>query len=196
MNLDNFKHAGREITHRDDNSFLERTLAGDQFKELILTPCGELFINPGKTIEAEDFWLYFKPDMYMEGALYANCNGEFRTWGTTIPHAQSFKLLKNQTAISLLSDGIQLFSKRAGIPVGSTLIAFFHYRQKVVLIIAGDAFNRRSRTLITDESETNNSFFFQEFVLILNQYDPNMAVQLVTSQEVKSVAYITTSLTQ
>lgn len=196
MNLDNFKHAGREITHRDDNAFLERTLAGDQFKELILTPCGELFINPGKTIEAEDFWLYFKPDMYMEGALYANCNGEFHTFGKALTSEQNFELMKNKTEISLFRDGVQLFSKRAGIPVGSTLIAFFHYRQKVVLIIAGDAFNRRSRTLITDESETNHSFFFQEFALILNQYDPNMAAQLVASQEVKSVAYITTSLTQ
>lgn len=168
----------------------------NHFKELILTSSGNLFINPERTIEAEEYWFYYKPAVYLEGELYTNTNCEFRSLGKALTSDLDVKLMKNKTEIGLFCDGVQIFSKRAGIPVGSTLIVLFRYRHKMVLIVAGDAFNRRSRTVIVDESETNDSFFFDEFTLILRQYDPKVAAQLAASREIRSVACTTFNLVQ
>ena len=154
----------------------------NHFKELILTPSGNLFINPSKTVEAEEFYLYYKPAVYLDGELHTKCNGEYHTFGKALTSDQSFQLMRNKTEIALLCDGVQLFSKRAGIPVGNTIIAFFRYRQKVVVIIAGDVISRHSHTFIAESDEGRDALMFEEFTQILGCYDPKLAIHVTPSR--------------
>ena len=161
-----------EATNQVHQEILNWISNEGDFKQLTLTPNGELFINPGRTAKADDFWIYHRPAVYLGGSLYTNCDGDFHSFGEDLTRDQSFMLMKNRTEIRLLGHGdVQLFSKNAGIPTGSTLIAFFRYRSKVVLIIAGNAINRRSHTLILAETEENNALLFREFSEILGKYE-------------------------
>lgn len=171
-----------EVSNQSNQEILNWISSEGHFKELILTPSGKLFINPSKTVEAEAFWVYYKPSVYLEGALYTNCNGEYHTFGKALTSDRSFQLMRNKTEIALLCDGVQLFSKRAGIPVGNTIIAFFRYRQKVVVIIAGDVISRHSHTFIAESDEGRDALMFEEFTQILGCYDPKLAIHVTPSR--------------
>ena len=173
-----------EVTNQIHQEILNWISNEGDFKQLTLTPNGELFINPDRTVKADDFWVYNKPAVYWGGSLYTNRDGDFHSFGEDLTRDRSFMLMKNRTEIRLLKHGdVQLFSKNAGSPIGSTLIAFFRYRTKAVAIFAGDAFKRRSDTLIVEATEENTALLFKEFSEILGKCDPKMAANLAASQD-------------
>lgn len=156
-------------------------ISNEEFlKELFLTPDGTLFLDPVREATAEEFWLYHQKSVYLPGSLYQNTHGEsFRTVGTPLNRAQQFRLMKNQTVISPTNPaGCSLTSKRAGIPSGSSLLAFFRYRGKTVLIIAGDAVNRRSYTVIIPSATESDDFLFTQFKKTLHLCDPSLAAHI------------------
>lgn len=161
------------------------------FKELVLTPNGELFIDPGRTIKADSFCLYYKPAIYLDGSLYTNCVGESCSCGTELSEEISFSIMKNKTTLTPISEGgVQLFSRNGGIPKGSSFTAFFRYSGKVVWIIAGDAVNHRSYTILMDDTEEFTTVLFCKFADRLRQLDPEAFQYFLPSQDTAPVECI------
>lgn len=165
--------------HPISQEILNKISKEDFLKELYLTPDGTLFLNPTKEATAEEFWIYHQKAVYLPGSLYLKTHGEFRTVGTTLDREQQFRLLKNQTTISPVNPaGCYLTSKRAGIPSGSSLFAFFRYRGKTGLIIAGDAAQRRSYTALIPSAAESDDLLFAQFKQVLHLWEPSLAAHL------------------
>ena len=155
----------------------------DHFKELSLTPDGTLFVDPARETAADEFWIYYQGAVYLPGTLYVNANGDFCTYGAPLDKELRIKLMKNQTAIRPLKDGgCCVDSRYAGIPSGSSLIAFFRYRGKAVWIIAGNEVSRRSLTVILEATAENDALLCSSFGHYLHRADPEVAEQLASSQ--------------
>lgn len=155
----------------------------DHFKELSLTPDGTLFVDPARETKVDEFWIYSQKVVYLPGSLYVNYNGEFHTFGAPLDKELRIKLMKNKTVIQPLKDGgCGLDSRRAGIPSGSTLIAFFRYRGKAVFIIAGDVVSRRSLTVILEATAENDAMLLSSFKHYLQRADSEVAELLASSQ--------------
>jgi len=153
------------------------------FKELVLTPDGTLFVDPARETKADEFWIYSQNVIYLPGSLYVNYNGEFRTVGAPLDKELWIKLMKNKTVIQPLKEGgYCLDSRYAGIPSGSSLIAFFRYRGKAVWIIAGNVISRRSLTVILEATDENDALLVNSFTQYLQRTNSELAAHLTSSQ--------------
>lgn len=160
------------------------------FKELILTPEGTLFIDLGREIQADEYWLYTEDTLFGQNTLHVNSRGECHTYGSHSTKEKKFPLMKNKTTISPLKQGgCALTSKNGGIPYRNSLIAFLRYSNICAFIIAGDIVSHRSFTVILEATKENDAVLSDVFAQHLQQHNPEMASYLTTSQVATSLVY-------
>lgn len=154
----------------------------NHFKELVLSPEKRLFVDPDKEVAADEFWLYYQDVVYLPGSLHVNHNGVFQTFGEPLTKDLKIRLMKNKTVITpLKGGGCSISGKRAGIPTGSTLIAFFRYSGRAVWIIAGDMVSRHSSTVIMEATAENDALLAYAFIKYLQRANAKLAEQLANS---------------
>ena len=80
------------LNHKKTSEIIEEMLHEGVFKNLTLTPEGDLFADPILAAKADWFWIYY------QGAFYGQQGGRFECFGEKAEETVTFQVLADQMA--------------------------------------------------------------------------------------------------
>jgi hypothetical protein len=157
------------LNHKKTSEIIEEMLHEGVFKNLTLTPEGDLFADPILAAKADWFWIYY------QGAFYGQQGGRFECFGEKAEETVTFQVLADQmAAFPVENAGYFLRSLEPVIDKDQTFFSVLQYRGVLALVIAVGAISRGVYLTIMEESEEDEVLMKNNFIALLRRCDPKL----------------------